>query len=161
MATAARTQTIVLAQPNKRAAPARRSGGFRRRSRGKKSGTSPARAREKHTTQTLAFGGIAAVVFGLIQRKVKLPGIPGVPNSLTYGAGAAAVAVVAKSDKLLKIATGPLFAGLHNIGLRGLGGDTVAGEWDGDSVAGEFDNPESTAGEFDREEVTAGEFDDL
>jgi hypothetical protein len=109
----------------------------------------------------MALGGISALVFGLIQRKVKLPGIPGVPNSLTYGAGTAAIAVVAKSDKLLKIATGPLFAGLHNIGLRGLGGDTVAGYGDDDQVAGEFDSPDQTAGEFDREEVTAGEFDDL
>lgn len=104
----------------------------------------------------MALGGISALVFGLIQRKVKLPGIPGVPNSLTYGAGGAAVAIVAKSDKLLKIATGPLFAGLHNIGLRGLGADNVAGEWD-DQTAGEWDN---TAGS-EQEEVTAGEFDDL
>jgi hypothetical protein len=103
----------------------------------------------------MALGGISALVFGLIQRKVKLPGIPGVPNSLTYGAGTAAIAVVAKSDKLLKIATGPLFAGLHNIGLRGLGGDTVAGYGDDDQVAGEFDSPDQTAGEFDREEVIA------
>jgi hypothetical protein len=93
-------------------------------------------------------------VFGLIQRKVKLPGIPGVPNSLTYGAGAAAIAVVAKSDKLLKMATGPLFAGLHNIGQRGLGADNVAGEWD--ESGGEFDETGS-----DQEDVTAGEFDNL
>lgn len=106
----------------------------------------------------MALGGISALVFGLIQRKVKLPGIPGVPNSLTYGAGGAAVAIVAKSDKLLKIATGPLFAGLHNIGLRGLGADTVAGEWD-DTTAGEWDG-EQTAG-TEQEDVTAGEFDDL
>jgi len=158
MASAARTQTIVVAQP-RRAPAARRSGGGVRRRRGARGGASPARARERQNTQTFALGGISALVFGLIQRKVKLPGIPGVPNSLTYGAGTAAVAVIAKSDKLLKISAGPLFAGLHNIGLRGLGGDTVAGEWD-DTTAGEFDN-DSTAGEFDREEVTAGEFDDL
>jgi len=155
MATAARTQTIVVAQPNRRAAPARRSsGGGRRRRAGRRNGASPARARERQNTQTIALGGISALVFGLIQRKVKLPGIPGVPNSLTYGAGAAAVAVVAKSDKLLKMATGPLFAGLHNIGQRGLGMDNVAGEWD--ESAGEFD---SAGGE--EEEVTAGEFDNL
>lgn len=154
---AARTQTIVVAQPNRRAAPARRSSGRRniRRARG---GASPARARERQNTQTMALGGISALVFGLIQRKVKLPGIPGVPNSLTYGAGGAAVAIVAKSDKLLKISTGPLFAGLHNIGLRGLGADNVAGEWD-DQTAGEWDG-DTTAG-TEQEEVTAGEFDDL
>lgn len=159
MAAAQRAQTIVLAQPNRRAAPARRSSGGGRRRRAR-NGASPARARERQNTQTFALGGISALVFGLIQRKVKLPGIPGVPNSLTYGAGTAAVAVIAKSDKLLKLSAGPLFAGLHNIGLRGLGADTVAGEWD-DTTAGEFDN-DTTAGEFDaREEVTAGEFDDL
>jgi len=157
MAAAARTQTIVVAQPNRRAAPARRSSGGGRRRRAARGGASPARAREKQNTQTIALGGISALVFGLIQRKVKLPGIPGVPNSLTYGAGAAAVAVVAKSDKLLKLSTGPLFAGLHNIGLRGLGADNVAGEWD-DTTAGEWDG-DNTAGE--QEEVTAGEFDDL
>ena len=156
MATAARTQTIVLAQPNKRAAPARRSSGGRRR-RARSGGSSPARIRERQTTQSLAYGGITALLFGLMQRNVKLPGIKGVPNSLTYGTGAAAAAVLMKSDKLLKCASGPLFAGLHNIGLRGFDGDVVAGE-DGDETAGEFDE---TAGEFDREEVTAGEFDDL
>lgn len=102
----------------------------------------------------MTLGGVTALAFGLIQRKVKLPGIPGVPNSLTYGAGTAAVAVIAKSDKLLKMAFGPLCAGLHNIGLRGLGGDTVAGEWDETSG-------DEAAGEFDQQEVTAGEFDDL
>ena len=154
MAAAARTQTIVVAQP-RRATPARRSsGGGRRRSR-RGGGTSPARARERQNTQTIALGGVAALVFGLVQRKVKLPGIPGVPNSLTYGAGTVATAVIAKSDKLLKIGTGPLFAGLHNIGLRGLGADSVAGEFD-DVAAGEFDQAGA-----EEEEVTAGEFDDL
>lgn len=109
-------------------------------------------------TGTMVLGGAAALGFGLIQRKVKLPGIPGVPNSLTYGAITAGIAVIAKSHKLLQIANGPLMAGIHNIGLRGLGADNVAGEFDGDFTAGEFD---STEGEFDREEVSAGDFDDL
>lgn len=156
MAAAARTQTIVVAQPNRRAPARRRSGGGRSRAR-KFGNSSPAKARERQNTQTIALGGIAALAFGLIQRKVSLPGIPGVPNSLTYGAGTAAIAIMAKSDKLLKISTGPLFAGLHNIGLRGLGADSVAGT-DDDETAGIFDE---TAGEFDQQEVTAGEFDDL
>lgn len=100
--------------------------------------------------QSVAYGAVSALLFGFLQRKVQLPSIDGVPNSLTYGAGAAAAAVVLRSDKLLKASCGPLFAGLHNVGLKGIGKDV-------DSVAGEWDE---TAGD-EQEEVTAGEFDDL
>jgi hypothetical protein len=106
--------------------------------------------------QHIGYGAISALLFGFLQRKVALPAIEGVPNSLTYGAGTAALAVVVGSDKLLKASCGPLFAGLHAVGLKGMGKgvDSVAGEWD--ETGGEWDN---TAGE--QEEVTAGEFDDL
>jgi hypothetical protein len=147
MATAARTQTIVVRQPQPNRRIARRGGGRRRRaSRG---GSSPARIAERCTTQSLAYGALSALVFGFLQRKVRLPGITGIPNSLTYGTGAAIVGVVIRSRKMVQAASGPLFAGLHTVGLKGVEGDTVAGEFD------------ETAGEFDREEVTAGEFDDL
>lgn len=158
---AARTQTIVVAQPNQRRSgffPRRRRSSGKRRSN-KRGGTSPAKQRDRQNTKTLTLGGVTALAFGLIQRNVKLPGIPGVPNSLTYGAGLAAVGIVAKSDPLLKMSCGPLFAGLHNIGLRGIGADNVAGE--DDETAGLFDEGDQTAGLFDQEEVTAGDFEDL
>ena len=149
MAAAARTQTIVVAQPQQRRGQvARRRTGGRRRSAHK--GASPGRVRERCISQGLAYGGLSALAFGFLQRKVKLPGITGIPNSLTYGSLAAITAVIVKSPKLLQASAGPLYAGLHNVGLHGV---------EGDSVAGEFDD--QTAGEFDQQEVTAGEFDDL
>lgn len=159
MAAAARTQIIMAQAPKSRVAT-RRSGGRRNARRRRNGGASPARVRERQNMGTMAYGGISALLFGLLQRNVKLPGIENVPNSLTYGLGGAVAGVVLKSDKLLKVATGPLFAGLHSIGLRGLSPkDSVAGEWDGDdTTAGEWDD--TTAG-TEQEEVTAGEFDDL
>jgi hypothetical protein len=156
MATAARTQTIVVAQPNaRRSAVTRRRVGGRRGPKNRK-GASPQTVRARNSVQHIGYGAISALLFGFLQRKVALPSIEGVPNSLTYGAGTAALAVVVGSDKLLKASCGPLFAGLHSVGLKGMGKgtDSVAGEWD--STEGEWD---STAG--DQEEVTAGEFDDL
>jgi hypothetical protein len=154
MAAASRAQTIVIAQPTKRKSNVRRFGRRAGRAIRKGAGFSAAKLREKGNTQTFALGGLTALAFGYLQSKVKLPGIEGVPNSLVYGAGGAAVGVIAKSDKLLKMSFGPLCAGLHNIGLKGIkNGEQIAGEFD--STEGEWD---STAGD---EEVTAGEFDDL
>jgi hypothetical protein len=149
---AARAQTIVVAPPPRRNPRsfyrrARRAVGRARRS----AGVSVARLREKQNLSFMVLGGTSSLVFGLLQRKVVLPGIPGVPNSLTYGAGGTALALLVKSDKLLKCAMGPLMAGVHNVALKGLSGSTVSGEWD--ETSGEWDE---TAGE-----VTAGEFDDL
>lgn len=149
MATAARTQTIVVAQPtNRRAAVTRRRSGARRGPKNRK-GCSPQVIRGRNSVQHIGYGAISALLFGFLQRKVALPAIEGVPNSLTYGAGTAALAVVVGSDKLLKASCGPLFAGLHAVGLKGMGKgvDSVAGEWD------------ETGGE--QEDVTEGEFDDL
>jgi hypothetical protein len=156
MATAARTQTIVVAQPNRRSSPIARRRPGRRAGPKKHKGASPQTVRARNSVQHIGYGAVSALLFGFLQRKVKLPSIEGVPNSLTYGAGTAALAVVVGSDKLLKASCGPLFAGLHAVGLKGMGKDvdSVAGEWD--STEGEWDN---TAGE--QEEVTAGEFDDL
>lgn len=153
-----RTQTIVEAAP--RRGRARRAGrAIGRVARRAAAGGAKA-LKEKQNVKQLALGAIGALGFGLLQRKVTLPGIMGVPNSLTYGLGALSVGLLAKSDAMIKVATGPLFAGIHNIGLRGLGQDSVAGEFDDDSVAGEFGDGETIQGEYD-EEVTAGDFDDL
>lgn len=99
--------------------------------------------RDKARTKTLAFGGLTSLGFGVLQSQVRLPGIDGVPNSLTYGAGALVVGLLAGSDTLVQMSMGPAFAGLHNIGLNGLTGPTIAGT-DSQSVfpeiAGDFDD---------------------
>lgn len=100
----------------------------------------------------LALGGASAALFGLAQSKVNLPGITGVPDSLTYGAAGLAVALITGSDLLANVATGPFFAGLHNVALHGIGSTQVGGEFD--DVAGD-----ESAGEFD--DVAAGDFDDI
>ena len=159
MATAQRAQSIVIAtpQPNRRTAVTRRRGSGSGRKRNRKGrGASPQLVRARNSVQHIGYGAVSALLFGFLQRKVALPSIEGVPNSLTYGAGTAALAVVVGSDKLLKASCGPLFAGLHAVGLKGMGKgvDSVAGEWD--ETGGEWD---STAGT--QEDVSAGEFDDL
>lgn len=108
-----------------------------------------ARFKEKQQSKHLLLGGAGAVGFGLVQRNVELPGIKGVPNSLTYGAAGVAAGVLMRSDALVKVSTGPFFAGLHNIAKAFPKAETVSGEYD------------RTEGEFDREEVGAGDFDDV
>lgn len=141
-----------LARRSTAPAPRRRrtSGTFRRRT----GGPSPAAVRNRARTRLLTLGGAGAAVFGFIQSKVNLPGIPGLPDSLTYGTGGLAIGLFTGSETLLNIATGPFFAGLHNIALNGVG-DKVGGEED--ETAGEFDDV--AGGEFD--DVAAGDFDDL
>jgi hypothetical protein len=109
-------------------------------------GVSARAIKDKARTKTLAFGGLTALGFGVLQSQVKLPNITGVPNSLTYGAGALAVGLMAGSDVLVNMALGPTFAGLHNIGLNGLGGTSIAGV---DSVAGSSSVFPEIAGDFE------------
>jgi hypothetical protein len=150
---AAKTQTIAVVQaPNRRPfhrRAARRAG----RALRKAGHFSAAKLREKGNTQTFALGGLTALAFGYLQSHVKLPGFEGVPNSLVYGAGGAAIGLFANSDKILKASAGPLFAGLHNIGLKGLRHS--------EQVAGLFDESAGEEAGYSEEEVTAGEFDDL
>lgn len=121
--------------------------------------SSPQRIKEKVRLRTLGFGGATAFAFGFLQSKINLWSIPNVPDSLTYGTAGIALGLVMKSDTVVQAATGPFFAGLHNIALHGFS-DVVGGEFDNsETVAGEFDNPETVAGEFDT--VTAGDFADL
>lgn len=105
--------------------------------------------------QMITVGSVSSLAWGLLQRNVKLPGIDGVPNSLTYGAGTIAVGMFAGSNLLVQAGFGPLCAGLHTIGLKGLKGDKTPE----DTTGGEFDAlPETTGGEFD---ATEGEFEDV
>jgi len=153
------TRTIVVQAP--RRGRARRAGRAIARGARRAAGGSLAALKEKQNVRQVALGGLGALAFGLLQRKVTLPGILGVPNSLTYGLGALGVGLLAKSDALVKVSTGPLFAGIHNIGLRGMGGEMVGGEFE-EYAAGEIGagDDSTVEGEFD-EEVTAGDFDDL
>lgn len=150
---AAGKQIVMVQAPRARRSVGRRLARSARRAV-RKGGVSIARLKEKQTVRTLGLGGMAALGFGILQKNVKLPGLEGVPNSLTYGTVAVATGVIAKSDVILKLGTGPFFAGLHNIGLKGIGkAETLSGE-DDDATEGE-----SAAGEF--EDVAAGEFDDV
>lgn len=118
---------------------------------------SAAAVRQKANIQMISVGGITAAAFGLLQRNVKLPAIEGVPNTLTYGAGTVALGAFTGSNLILQAGTGPLFAGLHRLGYRGLRGDKKPE----DETGGEFDRlgpGDATEGEF--EDVAAGEFDD-
>jgi len=137
---------IIVAQPARPSRRARAGRIIRRvgRAARKGAGMTVARLKEKQQSRTLLIGGGTALAFGLIQRNVKLPGIKGLPNSLLYGASGVALGLLAKSDVIVKASTGPLFAGLHNIGKNFPDADTISG-----TVAGEF------------EDVAAGDFDDL
>lgn len=146
----AAARTIVVTAP-RRAARAVRRGGRAIRRGAQRAGQSIARLKEKEKVRTLGLGGLAAVGFGILQKNVKLPGLSGIPNSLTYGTVAVATGVLAKSDVILRLGTGPFFAGLHNIAIKDFGkADTVSGYIDSGS--------EEAAGDF--EDVAAGEFDD-
>ncbi len=168
---AAAAQAITVRSPSQRAGAALRTAYQNVRARGAQSA---AKLREKQNFKTIAYGGLGALGFGFLQQNIKLPGLDGVPNSLTYGAGTVAVGMLTKSQTIISVGTGPLFAGLHNLGLKGLrNAETLSGEFSADRTEGEF---ERTEGEFDRigdggpnadavegeyEEVTAGDFADL
>lgn len=128
---AAKRKTTALA-PRRRS----NSGTFRRVQRS--SGPSPKAIRNRSRTRMLTLGGATAAAFGLLQSKLNLPSIQGIPDSLTYGAGALAVGLITDSETLMNCATGPFFAGLHNVALNGVG-STAVGYDDGDEMAGEFD----------------------
>lgn len=120
-------------------------------------GISAAAVRQKANAQMIAVGGVSAAGFGLLQRNVKLPAIEGLPNTLTYGGAAVALGIFTGSNLLLQIGTGPLFAGFHRLGYRGLKGDKSPE----DATGGEYDRlppGDATEGEF--EDVASGEFDD-
>lgn len=130
-----------------------------------RTGISNAKVKAKQRQRTLTLGGLTGFAFGLLQSRVDLPSIPGVPDTLTYGAAAVGLGLVANSDTIIDCGSGPLMAGLHHMGLYGFS-DVVGGEFDevgaeeDDQVAGVFDEPgEEVAGEFDT--VVAGDFDDL
>lgn len=162
----ARTSSSGTARRNGRRGGKRKGGGS--------GGPSPKAVREKANWETLAYGAVAALGFGFAQSKFELPGIKGVPNSLTYGVGAVAAGVLMDSDVVMRIGSGPLMAGLHNLAIKGFKDaetvsgefdsvegefDATEGEFDSDSVAGEFDSGDAVEGEF--EDVAAGDFSDL
>lgn len=120
----------------------RRAGGALRRA----AAFSVARFKERQQSRGLLLGSCGAVGFGLVQRNVQLPGLEGVPNSLTYGAAGVAAGVLMRSDTLVKVATGPFFAGLHNISKAFPKAEKISG---------------TVGGEFDREEIGAGDFEDV
>ena len=131
-------------------APRRRSSGTFRVQRSAKGGPSPQAIKNRARTRFLALGGATAAAFGLLQSKVPLPSLPGLPDSLSYGAAGIAVGLLTGSDALLSCAAGPFFAGLHNVSLHGVGQT-----WE-THVGGEFPD---VAGEFD--EIGADDFRDL
>lgn len=139
----------------------RRAGGAVRRNARRALGPSDRERRQRQAWEGLVYSSVASLAFGYIQSKTLLPGIKGVPNSLTYGVGGVAAGVLLGSDAVVAAAQGPLCAGLHNLALKGFtNADQLAGEFDQtageyDAVEGEFDQ---TAGEFDAVE---GEFDQL
>jgi hypothetical protein len=104
-------------------------------------GVSTRAIKDKARTKTLAIGGVTALGFGVLQSQVTLPAIKGVPNSLTYGGTALAIGLITGSDFLTNAAMGPCFAGLHNVGLNGFSGTSVAGTNDVfPEIAGDFDD---------------------
>lgn len=122
-----------------------------------KQGVSAAAVKQKANAQMLMVGGVTAAGFGILQRHVKLPAIEGLPNTLTYGGAAVTLGVFTGSNLLVQAGAGPLFAGFHRLGYRGLKGDKSPA----DETGGEYDrlpSGDATEGEF--EDVAAGEFDD-
>lgn len=133
-------------------------------SRAVRTGVSNAKTKAKARQRTLTLGGLTGFAFGLLQSRVDLPSIPGVPDTLTYGAAGVGIGLVTNSDTIIDCASGPLMAGLHHMGLHGFS-DQVGGEYDevgaeDEYIAGELEEPQQElAGEFDT--VVAGDFDDI
>lgn len=137
----ASTQTALVRLPAASAAPIRRRRSSRP-ARRKGHGPSPTTIRTKHTTKTLALGGLSSLAFGLLQKNLDLPSIANVPDTLLYGAIGVVGGVLLKSDTMIQCASGPFFAGLHRVGTSGFNvqaGDTLSGEFD-EVVSGDFDD---------------------